>query len=469
MLSHLILLMALSPAQTQPIALHPENPHYFLFRGKPTVLISSTEHYGAVLNLDFEADPYLDELRARELNLTRLFSGTYREVPGSFKIRDNTLAPKPGRYMAPWARSTTPGESDGGNKFDLDQWDDAYFRRLKLFCTAARARGIVVELVLFCPLYEEVLWNASPMNARNNVNGIGNCPRSEVLSLEHADLFDHQRAFVRKVVSELNEFDNLYYEVCNEPYAGRVSIAWQNAVIDTIVESERVLPNRHLIAQNISNGSKKIDQPHPAVSIFNFHYARPPVTVGLNYGLNKVIGDDETGFKGTGDTTYRTEGWDFLIAGGALFDNLDYSFTPAHEDGTAQVLDPTPGGGGPRLRAQLKILKQFIEGFDFIKMTHDSKTIINVQPAELANSVRALSEPGRAYAVYVNGGTHVQLSLDLPTGRYRAEWINTRTGAVDKAQHLDHAGGRVVLDSPDYSEDVALRIKSGAAGAGEGR
>ncbi len=30
---------------------------------------------------------------------------------------------------------------------------------------------------------------------------------------------------------------------------------------------------------------------------------------------------------------YRTEGWDFLIAGGALYNNLDYSFTPQHPDG----------------------------------------------------------------------------------------------------------------------------------------
>ena len=76
-----------------PIRLHPDNPHYFLFRGKPTVLITSTEHYGAVLNGDFDAIPYLDELHARGFNLTRTFSGTYREVPGAFKIEKNTLAP----------------------------------------------------------------------------------------------------------------------------------------------------------------------------------------------------------------------------------------------------------------------------------------------------------------------------------------------------------------------------------------
>src|SRR5436305_10065654 len=103
----LLALLAAVPARTAPmppIALHPDNPHYFVFRGKPTVLIGSTEHYGAVLNRDFEYFRYLDELHARGLNVTRTFSGVYREVPGSFNIRGNTLAPAPGRYLAPWAR-----------------------------------------------------------------------------------------------------------------------------------------------------------------------------------------------------------------------------------------------------------------------------------------------------------------------------------------------------------------------------
>ena len=47
--------MALSAHLSQaakPIRLHPDNPHYFQYRGKPVILITSAEHYGAVLNLD---------------------------------------------------------------------------------------------------------------------------------------------------------------------------------------------------------------------------------------------------------------------------------------------------------------------------------------------------------------------------------------------------------------------------------
>src|SRR5437667_6081573 len=74
-------------AQDQrPLALHPDNPHYFLFRGKPTVLVTSAEHYGAVLNRDFDYQKYLEELHAQGLDLTRTFTGVYAEDSKSFGI-----------------------------------------------------------------------------------------------------------------------------------------------------------------------------------------------------------------------------------------------------------------------------------------------------------------------------------------------------------------------------------------------
>jgi hypothetical protein len=151
-----------------------------------------------VLNLDFDYVRYLDALAADGLNHTRLFSGTYREVPASFGITDNTLAPKPGRYAAPWARGTEPGDFDGGMKFDLSRWDESYFRRLKDFMAEAARRG--------------------------------------------------------------------------------------------------------------------------------------------------VIGENETGFRGRDDDLYRTERWAFLLAGGGLYNNLDYSFTPAHPDGTTRPSSSWPAG-----------------------------------------------------------------------------------------------------------------------------
>src|SRR5262245_13514388 len=266
----LLLTPALAGAQAAvPIALHPDNPHYFLFRDRPTVLITSGEHYGAVLNADFDYVRYLDELAVHGLNHTRLWAGTYREIPGSFGITDNTLAPLPGRYACPWARSATPGYFDGGNKFDLARWDEAYFARLKDFLAQAAKRGIVVEVNLFCPNYDDKLWAASPMNAANNISGVGKCARDEVYTLKHKDLVAVHEAVTRKIVQELTDFDNLFYEVCNEPYFGGVTLEWQHRIVEAIVQSEKDYAHPHLVSQNIANGRAKVEKPHPAVSIFN--------------------------------------------------------------------------------------------------------------------------------------------------------------------------------------------------------
>lgn len=341
---------AVSP-QPVPIRLHPENSRYFLWRGKPTVLISSGEHYGAVMNLDFDYVRYLDELKACGLNLTRTFSGTYREVAGSFHITGNTLAPAPGRYLCPWPRSSTPGATDGGNKFDLAKWDGAYFERLKDFVSQAGRRGIVVEIVLFCTMYDEQLWNVSPMNARNNTGGIGDMGRHEVYSSKDQELLAVQRAVTRKIVTELKDFDNVYFEVCNEPYERPgLTAEWNDRIVAAIMEAEAALPDKHLIAQGVGHRAAKVARLNGSVSILNFHAATADA-VRLNYDLGKVIADDETGGADRSDRKYRTEGWNFILAGGGVYDHLDFSFTPEHPDGTAVPLPPgTPGGGGPELR-----------------------------------------------------------------------------------------------------------------------
>jgi hypothetical protein len=268
----------------------------------------------------------------------------------------------------------------------------------------------------------------------------------------------------------VNEFDNLYFEICNEPYFGGVTMDWQHKIADVIAETERELPRRHLISMNIANGSRRVEKPHPEVSIFNFHYCTPPDAVAMNYDLNRVIGENETGFRGKDDVLYRTEGWDFLIAGGALYNNLDYSFTTAHPDG--RFLEYTsPGGGSPSLRKQLAILKQFVEGFDFIKMSPDKSCVKTVAGDD---EVRAMSEPGKQYAIYIHAplpkkpeeleasrrrGVTVLLALDLPAGDYGAEWLNTKTGNLERSEKFTHAGGLKSLESPKFDDDVALRIR----------
>ncbi|MCX5644821.1 MAG: cellulase family glycosylhydrolase [Phycisphaerae bacterium] len=424
-------------------------------------VITSGEHYGAVLNQAFDYQPYLATLQSHGFNLTRTFSGAYCEPVGAFKIENNTLAPAQGNLRCPWARSDTLGYANGGNKFDLTQWDARYFQRLTDFVGAANQRGIVVELVLFCPFYEDSMWQLSPMNARNNVNGIGAIQRTEVYTLQNGGLLAVQDAMVQRIVEALKDFDNVYCEICNEPYFGGVTEEWQSHIAETIVKAQSGFKNKHLIAQNIANKSKKVENPNPNVSIFNFHYAKPPIAVAQNYSLNKVIADDETGFSGADRVKpYRLEAWDFLVAGGAAYSNLDYSFTVASVQGNAPI--SAPGGGGPELRQQLQILKEFIEGFDFIRMKPDDAVVKSKPPKGV--TARVLCEPGKAYAVYVNGSDLTELALELPAGEYQAEWVSTKTGQVEKTDSFKHDGGSYTLQLPRYADDIALRVRAAQKG-----
>jgi hypothetical protein len=434
-------------AEHRPLALHPENGHYFLFRGKPTVIVTSAEHYGAVLNLDFDYVKYLDELAAYGLNNTRTWAGAYCEDDKSFNIARNTLAPAKGRFICPWERSDQPGYANGGNKFDLTKWDAAYFKRLKDFMAQASKRGVIVEMNLFCPFYEESMWKISPQNAANNVNSVGRCKREEAYTLDKNDgLLEVQKEMTRKIVRELNEFDNLYYEICNEPYFGGVTIPWQHAIVDTIVAAEKELPNKHLISMNIANGSAKIEKPHPAVSVFNFHYASPPAAVAENYHLNKVIGDNETGFKGTKNDHYRKEAWEFILAGGALYNNLDYSFTVGHEDGTFQYPEKQPGGGNHSFRQQMKVLKDFIHGFDFVRMKPAGGVISGLGKEEKAT---VLAEQGQQYAAYLRFEKPKEVSLALPPGDYQADWISVFDGQVFAGSQITAMPGTTSMHIPD--------------------
>jgi hypothetical protein len=466
----------------QTLMLNPENPHYFLFRGKPLVIISSGEHYGAVLNPDFDYIRYLNTLQKEGMVYTRLFSGTYFEKAGSFGIERNTLAPAPGKALLPWQRSNEPGAVCGGNKFDLDKWNENYFTRLKSFVSEASKRGIIVELSLFSSIYG--YWDIQVWNRSNNINLREEITKDAVQTLNNGAALKYQESLVKKIVTELNEFDNLTYEIQNEPWsdhtltvaqkseyysrqdfaeegaewrnkvdiADQASIEWQKKIASFIVETEKPLKNKHLIAQNYCNFYFPVTEVDPVVSIMNFHY-NYPVVVEQNYAYNRVIGFDESGFAGSEDVTYRRQAWNFIIAGGGLFNNLDYSFAAGYEDGSA--VNKAPGGGSRQLRIQLKVLSDFIHSFEFVRMRPDREVIIQA-PGVFA---RALSQPGKEYAIYISNGTRCTLNLRLPEGKYSTEWINTANGDIIMSEIIDQKSGEAKLQSPIYKEDIALRIK----------
>ena len=103
------------------------------------------------------------------------------------------------------------------------------------------------------------MWELSPLHPANNVNGVGvGLARTNVYTLDRmAARWPSQERLVREFVAELRDFDNVYYEICNEPYFGGVTLDWQRHIADVIMEAQREHPNKKLISQNIANGGPK--------------------------------------------------------------------------------------------------------------------------------------------------------------------------------------------------------------------
>jgi hypothetical protein len=226
-------------------------------------------------------------------------------------------------------------------------------------------------------------------------------------------------------------------------------MAWQTRVSEWITSEEAALPNKHMIAEDCCNFRFPVRDLVPGVSVVNFHYAYAEAALE-NYGLGKALSYDETGFLGQSDDVYQRQAWNFILSGGGVFDNLDYSFTVGHEDGTDTAANG-PGGGSPELRRRLKILADFMRGLPLLEMAPDFTTVKHAGGVV----THMLSSASGVYAMYVDGAGPAEITLRLPPGDYEFSWVDVVNSAIIRGKT---GGGEVVLTTPKFKNGIALRI-----------
>jgi len=473
-LNLLLLIFIFGSVSAQSLKLHPQNKSYLEYEGEAILLITSAEHYGAVVNLDFDYSTYLQTLSDEGFNYTRIFAGSYIEsFDNIFGIQNNTLAPSPDRYIAPWLKV------DG--KYDLEQFSPAFFGRLKDFMSQAEKKGIIVELTLFTSIYADNSWKLMPFHPENNVNQTVVQDFHQVNTLYNASLKKYQESFIRKLVRELNGYGNLFFEIQNEPWAdnnnlagfvneederiftrswqkrvevaNKVSLDWQEWVAGVISDEEASLDKKHLIAQNISNFQYDQGELPAGISLINFHYALPDA-VRLNLGLGGVIGLDETGFMPKEDQIYINQAWRFVLSGGGLYNNLDYSFTSSHENGTWPIADSNPGWGGPVFRKKLSYLVKAMDGLPFYEMK-PCRDMFRTEEAKMRHY--ALVKEGELYLAFIENCKGAKLLPEIPAGSYRCTWLHPGTGDT-KTEELE-VNASNALYSPYPADEVVLKIE----------
>ncbi len=255
-----------------PLTVSATNPRYFTHAGDPTgraVYLTGSHIWnnlqdgmgpgaeGPAEPERFDFDAYLRFLDERGHNFIRLWRWEqFRSQAAAGEYHLN-MAPQP------WARTGPGTAKDGKPRFDLDQFDPAYFSRLRERVEEARDAGIYVGVLLFdgwalhlSPSPDHI--EGHPFHSRNNTNGIAatSIDDLQVLPLDPR-ISSIEEAYIRKVVDTLHDLPNVLWEVANESsgdgqvdkeFAGFLgmdeppvwgdSTQWQYWVIDVVKRHE---------------------------------------------------------------------------------------------------------------------------------------------------------------------------------------------------------------------------------------
>ena len=252
----------------------------------------------------------------------------------------------------------------------------------------------------------------SPLYWKNNIQQDEHVDdHNEVQTLYHPALLRRQDAFVSRIVQEVNSFDNVILEICDEPFSygtpRTLTGPWIEHFVDLIHQTESKLPKKHLLGQQVQGaiGGPVDFTSHPNVSVIvtQYMWLTPDEQVGglkaLDelYGRNKPIDLNETGYypldswyQGDKAGDVRVEGWEFIVGGGSSFNNLNGVFTASDPAGLATANKP--------VITTMRALKQFIETFDFLKMRPDRSFVVSGMTS--GAHYRGMSQRGEQYALY---------------------------------------------------------------------
>ena len=128
-------------------------------------------------------------------------------------------------------RETSPGS----RKFDLTQFDDAYWRRFRAQCEYLQSRGIIIHLLMSSGFHSrpnDYQWPGSFFNPVNNINAFTDHlpernPKPRFYDLEKGkeELTEAQKAWFYKVIEETHDLDNVYYDLVHE--VGAREVEWE--------------------------------------------------------------------------------------------------------------------------------------------------------------------------------------------------------------------------------------------------
>ncbi|MBP9900426.1 MAG: hypothetical protein IT579_05640 [Verrucomicrobia subdivision 3 bacterium] len=427
------------------------NPRYWQYKGQPVLLLGGSKDDNLFQIPDLKA--HLDEILA----------------PGGNYIR-NTMSDRADLGFEVYPFGHLP---DG--KYDLDEWNEEYWRRFENLLRWTAERDIIVQIEVWDRFdYSTKNWPPHPYNPKNNINYT---TEQSGLAVEYPDhpgqnrqpfffttpkqrnntvVLKYQQRFVDKMLSYSLKHDHLLYCMDNETSAPE---AWGDYWAEYIKQSAREAGKQVCVTEmwdawdlkaeehkrtfdhperydfcDVSQNNQKKAQEHWN----NFQWVRVRVA-SQPRPLNtvKTYGADTGRFGNNRDGLERF--WRHVIGGAAA----------------ARFHRP---GSGLGLSQPAVATIQAARKLESLIKLWDIEPANELLSDREGNEAYLAAQPGRAYALYFTDGGAVGLDLKHAPGRFGVRWIDIGSGEWGQSERLD--GGRTVtVTAPAKGQWVAAIVR----------
>jgi hypothetical protein len=413
------------PVAAGGIRVYAENPFYWEYQGKPVLLLGGSSTPKGGLN---DEGMFLWPDVAGSLDKLISAGGNYTRCLMSGRLRGDSL----------WPFLNVEG------RFDLDRWDENYWRLFETFLVETKKRGIITDIELWATFdYARVPWTRNPFNPVNNRNydaqttGLPSEVKSAAYLAENPfyDLvldegripavLKYQQRFVDKTLSYTLKFDNVLYCMDNETagspdwgaYWARYVRNAANRAGNTVFITE-MFESHDLEHPSYSNVTD-----HPETYDFievsqNNHQSgqthfdkiqalRQRILAAPRPLTNvKIYGSDGSGLFGTSrEATQRF--WRDIFAGCA-----SARFHEKHL------------GDSELAQRMVRSAREVTSGFDLFHSAPHPELLADRSP----NQAYCLANPGREYAVYFPAPGRVKLQTPGLEGQAELRWFEIERG-----------------------------------------
>mgnify|MGYP000873211326 CR=1 FL=1 len=429
-----------------------KNPRYWQYRGQPVLLLGGSKDDNLFQIPDLRE--HLDEIRAAGGNYIR-----------------NTMSDRNDKGFEVYPFFQRP---DG--KFDLERWNEEYWRRFENLLRWTAEREIIVQIEVWDRFdYSTKNWEPHPYNPKNNVNYTYEQSGFAEHYPEHPGqnrqpfflttpgqrhntvVLKYQQRFVEKMLAHSLKYDHVLYCMDNETSAEeawgaywaafireRASQAGRKVCLTEMWDAWDLKADEHKRTFDhperydfcdVSQNNQKRGQEHWD----NFQWVRARIAAHPR-PLNtvKTYGADGGRFGNNRDGLERF--WRHVIGGAA----------------SARFHRPDSGLGlsAPAV-ASLRAARKLESLIKLWEVEPANQLLRNREP----NEAYLAAKPGRAYALYFTHGGSVGLDLTDAKGPFEVRWIDIATGEWAGRETVE-GGAVVTLTAPAEGHWVAAMVGS---------